>query len=65
VLVTRHDNPDSRRAERGSEDPDIEMCGPNSLPLSNDGLNVGTPRQLVATRKTKTVVRPRRTCSES
>jgi hypothetical protein len=63
VLVTRHDDPDARRAERGSEDPDIEMHGPNSLPLSNDGLYVRAPRQPVATRKSKAVVMRLRTCS--
>jgi hypothetical protein len=65
VLMTRHHDPDARRAERGSEDPDIEMHGPDSLPLSNDGLYVRAPRQLVATRKSKAVVRRPRTCSEA
>ena len=38
VLMTRNDDPHARKFERGSEDADIEMHGPNSLPLSNDGL---------------------------
>jgi hypothetical protein len=63
VLMTRHHNSDPRTAERGSEDPDIEMDGPKSLPLSNDGLYVEAPRQPVATRETKAVVTRLRTCS--
>jgi hypothetical protein len=62
VLVARHDDPDTRNAERGSEDPDIEIRGPNSLPLSNDGLNVEAPREPMATRKTEAVVTRLRTC---
>jgi hypothetical protein len=65
VLVARHDDSNARRAKRGSEDADIEMYGPNSLPLSNDSLYLEAPRQLVATRKTKTVVMRLRICSES
>ena len=70
MLMPGHDDPNTRRrrrlvrgnAERGSVDPDIEMHGPNSLPLSNDGLNVGAPRQPMATRKIGAVVRRLRTC---
>lgn len=62
VLVTRHDDPDAGNAKRGSEDPDIEMYGPDSLPLSNDGLYVEAPRQPVATRKIEAVVTRLRTC---
>jgi hypothetical protein len=62
VLMARHDNPNTRNAERGSEDPDIEIRGPNSLPLSNDALNIEAPRQPVATRKTEAVVTRLRTC---
>ena len=61
--MTRNDDPHSRKCERGSEDADVEMHGPNSLPLSNDGLYVGAPRQSVATRKAKAVVTRLRTCS--
>jgi hypothetical protein len=38
MLVSRHDEPDTRKSERGSEKPRIEVHGPNSLPLSNHGL---------------------------
>lgn len=38
VLVKRNDDSNTRKSERGSEDASIEMHGPNSLPLSNDGL---------------------------
>jgi hypothetical protein len=67
VLMARDDDPDARKAERGSEDPGIEMHRPNSLPLSNDGLNVSAPRQSVAARKTKAAAgaaRRQRICSE-
>ena len=51
MLMTRHHDPNARRGKRGSEDPDIEVHGPNSLPLSNDSLNVLAPRQSLPTRK--------------
>ena len=38
VLMTRHNEPNAWNAERGRVNPDIEMNGPNALPLSNDGL---------------------------
>lgn len=38
MLVARHDDPDARELKRGSEDPHVEVRGPNSLPLSKDGL---------------------------
>lgn len=62
--MSRHDDPDARRAKRGGDYPDIEMRGPESLPLSNDGLYVEASRQPVATRKTKSVAMRLRTCSE-
>jgi hypothetical protein len=62
VLMTRHDDPDTRKTERGSEDSDIEIRGPNSLPLSNDVLYVRAPRQSMLARETKTIVRRQRTC---
>ena len=40
LFVTRNHDPYSRKCERGSEDAHVEMRGPNSLPLTNDGLNV-------------------------
>ena len=60
--MSRHDDPDTRRAKRGGDDPDVQVRGPNSLPLSNDGLYVGAPRQPVATRKFEAVVTRLRTC---
>jgi hypothetical protein len=62
MSVPWNDNANARMSERGSEGSDIEMHGPNSLPLSNDRLQVGAPRQPVATRKSKAVVRRLRTC---
>jgi len=62
VLMTRYDDSNSRKRERGSEDSHVEMRSPNSLPLANYGLDVATPRQSVATRKSK-AVRRLRTCS--
>jgi hypothetical protein len=38
--VTRNHDPYAGKCERGSEDAHVEMRGPNSLPLTNDGLNV-------------------------
>src|SRR5215217_88793 len=38
VLVEGNHDPNARNAERGSEDSHIEVHGPDSLPLSNDGL---------------------------
>ncbi len=38
MLMLWHHDSDARMIERGSEDPDVEMPGPDSLPLSNDGL---------------------------
>ena len=40
MRVTRHHDPHAGNGERGSESSDIEMHGPNSLPLSNDSLDV-------------------------
>ena len=64
LLVTRYDDPNSRKRERGSEDSHVEMRSPNSLPLANYGLDVAAPRQSIATRKSKAVVRRLRTYSE-
>jgi hypothetical protein len=38
VLVPGYDDADARSGKRGSKDPDVEVHGPNSLPLSNDRL---------------------------
>lgn|SRR6185503_13272972 len=62
VLVSRDHDANARNAERGSEDSNVEMFGPNSLPLSNDGLNIRTPREPVLTRKVEAVVMRLRTC---
>jgi len=62
VLMTRHDDPDARKTERGSEHPDIEIRSPNPLPLSNDVLYVWPPRQSMLPRKTEAVVTRLRTC---
>jgi hypothetical protein len=62
MLVTRHDDPNARNAERGSEEPDIEIRGPDSFPLSNDSLYVEAPRQPMLSRKAEAVVTRLRTC---
>src|SRR5215472_5744459 len=64
VLMSRNNDPDARKAKRGSEDSGIEMHRPNSLPLSNDGLNISAPHQPVAARKAKAAARRLRICSE-
>jgi hypothetical protein len=38
VRMEWDDDPDAGKSERGSENSRIEVHGPNSLPLSNDGL---------------------------
>ena len=63
VSMTRNHDTNSWKCERGSEDAHIEVRGPNSLPLANDGLYVEASRQSIATRKAKTVVTRLRTCS--
>ena len=63
VSMTRNHDTNSRKCERGSEDAHIEVRGPNSLPLANDGLYVEASRQSISTRKAKTVVTRLRTCS--
>jgi len=60
--VARNDNPNARMSKRGSEGSDIEVHGPNSLPLSNNSLQIESPRQSVATRKSEARVRRLRTC---
>jgi hypothetical protein len=62
-LMTGNHNSHAWKFERGSGDPHIEMHGPNTLPLSNDSLYVGAPRQSIATRKGKSAVMRLRTCS--
>ena len=62
LMMTRDDDGDTRMSERGSDYPDIEVPGPDSLPLSNDSLNLGASRQPARTRKPESVVRRRRTC---
>lgn len=60
VLVPRNHDRDPRMTERGSEDPDIEVRGPNPLPLSNDTLNVGASRQSLPARKAEAAPAVRR-----
>jgi hypothetical protein len=62
LAVPGNDDTNARMSERGSEGSDIEMHGPNSLPLSNDRLQVEAPRQPVATRKSEALIRRLRTC---
>jgi hypothetical protein len=45
MAVSRHDDTDPRRTERGSEIPDVEVPTPNSLPLSNDAFQFAFSRQ--------------------
>ena len=78
VSVARHDQSHARARnryarsrrmrERGSDDPDIEMSGPNALPLSRDALQLRTPRDPCMPRKAERRFgrsRLRRTCPES
>jgi hypothetical protein len=65
MLMARHDDAESRMIKRGSSHSDVEVSGPNPLPLSNDGLQVATPRQPKPARKAKTTIRLRRTYPEA
>ena len=58
MLVPRYNETDtkatpgvSRTGERGSSSPDLEMRGPDALPLSHDALQLGTPRDTGLSRK--------------
>jgi hypothetical protein len=62
MLMARHNDSDARKTERGSMDPDIEIRGPDTLPLSNDCLYVDSPREAMLARKTEAVVTRLRTC---
>ena len=64
-LVPRHDDADprARARQRGSDGPDLEVPGPDALPLSPDLLEIGVPRQPPAARKAPRLRRRRRTCS--
>lgn len=72
VSVARHDQADARSCagrmrERGSDDPDVEVSGPNALPLSRNALQLGAPRDSCLLRKAeRRLGRPRlpRTCPE-
>ena len=59
VTVFRNDEPDTRMTQRGSEDSDLEMLGPNSLPLSPYLLNVRTLREPMAPREGESTRRQR------
>jgi hypothetical protein len=62
MLVLGHDDSNTGTIKRGSEQTDVEVHGPNSLPLSDDGLKIVASRQAIATRKAKAAVTLRRTC---
>lgn len=64
VFVTRNHDRDPRMTKRGSENSDIEVRRPNTPPLSNDILDVGTSRQSLPAREAKAArpVRRLRTC---
>jgi hypothetical protein len=63
VAMSRNDDPDSRKPERGSEMTDVEVTTPNSLPLSDDGFELALSRQPMLPRERRAIVRRRRTCS--
>jgi hypothetical protein len=59
VAVLRNDESDTRMTQRGSENPDLEMLGPNTLPLSPYLLNVRALREPMAPREGKPPMRQR------
>jgi hypothetical protein len=44
MSMTRNDDAHAWMSERGSEDSDVEVHGPDSLPLLNGRFQVGSPR---------------------
>src|SRR3954469_12418399 len=63
MTVAGHDHSDPWMPERGSEQPEIEVPTPNSLPLSKNGFDVCFLRQSQLPRKADPIVRRPRTCS--
>ena len=59
-----HNEPDPRMRQRGSKNPDLEMLGPETLPLCRGSLNISAPRDPLAARESKPV-RRLRTLSEA
>ena len=59
MTVLRDDKPDTRMTQRGSENSDLEVLGPNTLPLSSCPLDVRTLREPVAPREGKSTTRQR------
>ena len=55
VAMSRNDDPDSWRAERGSEITDVEVTTPDSLPLSNDAFQFALSRQPKLPRETSAI----------
>ena len=62
VAIARDYQADARVRTRGSQDSHVEVSGTNPLPLSNDRLYVGSPREAMLARKTEAVVTRLRTC---
>jgi hypothetical protein len=65
VPMARDDDAHAWMSERGIEHADVEVHGPDSLPLFNGRFQVGSARQSIPTRETESVVMRRRTCSEA
>ena len=55
MAILRDDEPDTAVITRGSDHADVEMGGPESLPLSRDGLYVRSSREAMPARKAKVV----------
>jgi hypothetical protein len=67
LLMTRDDESNAGMAKRGREHADVEMRGPDSLPLFDDCLYFASARQPQTARKADATgrVRRRRTCPEA
>ena len=63
--VTRNDDTHTGMRERGSEHTDVEVHGPDSLPLLDGRLQIGPARQPIAAREAVSAVMRRRTWSEA
>ncbi len=60
VGILGHDDPDPGMTQKGSDVPDLEIRGPESLPLQTNGVELSRTRQARRARE-PAVIRPRRT----
>ena len=59
VLVLRHNKADPGMKQTGSDSPELEMLGPDALPVSCHDAQVRTPREPMASREAQRLRRRR------